>query len=104
MSLSELGSRVGMSGSKLCRLEAGKSMRLTVEDACRVAAVFGLDLSMRLFPNGVRIRDRAQAERLATLLSSVRPPLTYRTDAPLPQGFANRVNCARGTACSTAAG
>jgi transcriptional regulator with XRE-family HTH domain len=81
----ELGRRVGMSGAKVSRVEAGRLGSLSLHDATRLAAVVGLDLAIRAYPYGPRLRDEAHTRRLAQLMGHVGPPLVYRTEVPLPQ-------------------
>lgn len=66
------------------RIERGKLPHLTIVVACRIAAVLGLDLWLKVFPGSRSIRDAAQARRLMAVLSCVAPPLSYRVDVPLP--------------------
>jgi transcriptional regulator with XRE-family HTH domain len=66
------------------RIERGVLPHLAVLTAARVAAVLGLELSVRAYPDGNGIRDAAHAERLGRLLAHVCPPLRYRTEVPLP--------------------
>jgi hypothetical protein len=39
---------------------------------------------VRLYPGGAPVRDGAHAERLRSLLGHAAPPLTFRTEVPLP--------------------
>jgi transcriptional regulator with XRE-family HTH domain len=84
LSQEEVGSRAGLSGDKVWRAEHEALATLSISDACRMAAVLGLDFAARTYESGVRIRDVGQAKRLAALSSFVGPPLRYVTDAPLP--------------------
>jgi transcriptional regulator with XRE-family HTH domain len=81
----ELGRRAGMSGSKVSRVEAGRLETLSVYDAARLAAVIGLDLAIRAYPYGPRLRDEAHTRRLTELMRHVGAPLGYRTEVPFPQ-------------------
>ena len=81
----ELGRRTGVSASKVSRLEAGRLKSLSIWDASRIAAVIGLDLHVRAYPGGPRLRDAAHSERLQRLLRHTGPPLIARTEVPLPQ-------------------
>lgn len=85
LSQREVGRRLAWSGVKVCRIENGKLTALSFEDASRLAAVLGLELSIRVFPGGQPIRDAAQTKRLLDFLRNVQRPLTWRTDVPLPQ-------------------
>ena len=73
-----------MSRSRCTRIEGGKIEHLSIADASRIAAVLGLDLSVRLYPGAGPLRDEAHARRLGSLLKHVRGPLTQRTEVPLP--------------------
>jgi transcriptional regulator with XRE-family HTH domain len=66
------------------RIELGRHRHVTVLRAAQLAAVLGLELSVRLYPGGSPTRDAAHAERLNRLLQHVAAPLRYRTEAPLP--------------------
>jgi transcriptional regulator with XRE-family HTH domain len=65
-------------------LESGRFTSLTLEEMNTVAAVLGLSLSVRLYPEGPPVRDVAHAARLRGFLADVRPPLTSRVEVPLP--------------------
>jgi transcriptional regulator with XRE-family HTH domain len=84
ISQAEAGRRAGLSGDKVWKIEHQRLATLSFLDGCRLAAVLGLDLSARLYPNGVRVRDAGQAPRLLRLLANVGSPLRYRTDVALP--------------------
>jgi len=85
LSQDEIGRRAGLSGDKIWKIEHEKLETLSIRDACLTAAVLGLDLAARLYPNGVPLRDAGQARRLIRLVSDVCPPLRYRTDVTLPR-------------------
>ncbi|MEO6349653.1 MAG: helix-turn-helix transcriptional regulator [Candidatus Limnocylindrales bacterium] len=80
----EVGRRLRMSGDKVWQIEHERLPSLSIADACQMAAVLGLDLSCRLYPSDVPVRDAAQAPRLVKLLANVGNLLRYVTDAPLP--------------------
>jgi len=73
-----------LSRAHYSRIENGQIANLSLLEAARIANVLGLDLSIRLYPGGNPLRDGAQVKRLATLLREVGPPLSYRTEVPLP--------------------
>lgn len=85
ISQEELGRRLGMSGDKVGKIERAKLLTLSILDGAQMAAVLGLDLSARTYPNGATVRDAGQAKRLGILLSNVGAPLAFRTDVPLPR-------------------
>lgn len=75
------------------RIERGTWRALTFVTAARIAAVLGLDLSVKIDPAGPSIRDAGQTRRMATVLRSIQTPLRYRVEAPLPAregGFEQR--------------
>jgi transcriptional regulator with XRE-family HTH domain len=65
------------------RIERGKLARLSIETACRVGAVLGLDVSVKVFPGGRSIRDSGQAPRLQRILECIGDPLRFRLEMPL---------------------
>jgi transcriptional regulator with XRE-family HTH domain len=73
-----------LSRSRYCRIEAGSVETLTIMELNRIATVLGLDASVRLYTGGSPVRDRAHAERLRSILAHAAPPLTFRTEVPLP--------------------
>lgn len=75
---------VGISRPVYSRIEAGDDRALGVVRAAQLASVLGLELSVRVFPGGVPMRDSAHAARLERLLATVSPPLTWRREVPLP--------------------
>ena len=66
------------------RVERGKLSRLSVVTAARIAAVLGLELWLKVFPDSDGIRDAGQAKGLGKLLAWVRAPLGHRTEVTLP--------------------
>jgi transcriptional regulator with XRE-family HTH domain len=74
----------GISRRHYGRIERGRVQTLSVLDLNRVGAVLGLQASVRLYPDGVPVRDVAHASRLRRFLEAVRPPLTYRLEVALP--------------------
>jgi transcriptional regulator with XRE-family HTH domain len=66
------------------RIERGLGRSLTLDELNRIAVVLGMSPSVRLYPDGPPVRDRAHAERLQTFLAHVRGPLAYRAEVPLP--------------------
>ena len=85
VSQEEVGRLTGLSGTKIGRIERIALDSLTIADAMLVSTALGLDLSVRTYPGGSPLRDAGQARRLSQLLAHVGPPLTFRTDVPLPQ-------------------
>jgi transcriptional regulator with XRE-family HTH domain len=75
---------------RYCQIEAGTLQTFNIIELARIAAVLGLDASIRLYPGGAPLRDGAQAERLRRLLRVARPPLSARTEVALPSSLGRR--------------
>ena len=81
----ELGAAVGISKSEIGRIERGESPHVAYETLALIAAMLGLDLPLRAYPNGDAIRDAGQsalAARLAAML-----PATVRRRMEVPLGI-----------------
>lgn len=85
LSQHEVAVALRVSRTTYTRIEGGQSPTLSIRRAAQVAAILGLDLSIRTYPGGNPLRDAAQAERLSRLLALVIAPLSYRTEVGLPQ-------------------
>jgi transcriptional regulator with XRE-family HTH domain len=83
LSLEEVGRAVGRSGSEVGRIER-LEVPLDIEQAAALAAVLGYDLSIRTYPAGDAIRDRAHSELLARLRRQLHPDLLWSLEVPLP--------------------
>jgi transcriptional regulator with XRE-family HTH domain len=79
----------GISRSTYTRIEGGIYAPLSIVVASRIAAVLGLDLSVRVYPGAEALRDAAQVARLALVLDQVGAPLAYRTELALPPSEAS---------------
>lgn len=75
------GSR--LSRIKVGRLEAG-SPSVPILDYVAAAAAVGLDVSIRVYPVGPPLRDRAHAVLLERLRARLDATLRWRTEVPLP--------------------
>ena len=73
-----------VSRPRYSRIERGRAPTLTLVEAARIGSVLGLDLWVRLYPGPEALRDAASSRRLRSLLAHVRPPLSWRTEVPLP--------------------
>jgi transcriptional regulator with XRE-family HTH domain len=74
----------GTARSTYTRIEAGAFAALPIATASRVAAVLGLELSVRVYPGANPLRDAAHLARLDRVLSSAAPPLITATEVALP--------------------
>jgi transcriptional regulator with XRE-family HTH domain len=68
-------------------IELGQAVSLTILELDRIAAVLGLDASIRLYPAGPAIRDAGQVRRLRAFLGHVAAPLSARMEVALPTGL-----------------
>ncbi len=75
----------GCSSSQVSRLERGLLRVVTFDLVARIAAVLGLDLSVRLFPEGDPIRDAAHAALLERFRRRLHPGLRWRAEVPIGQ-------------------
>jgi transcriptional regulator with XRE-family HTH domain len=75
---------VGVSESWISKVERALVVNVGVALLARVAAVVGLDLSLRLYPGGQPIRDARQASLLERLRRELNVVLRWRTEVPLP--------------------
>ena len=66
------------------RIEHGRAPNLAVDEIHRISAVLGLTTSLRLYPDGVPIRDVGHATRLMRFLALAAAPLRHRVEVPLP--------------------
>jgi transcriptional regulator with XRE-family HTH domain len=65
-------------------IERGQVTSTTILELDRIATVLGLSPSLRLYPDGVPVRDAAQARRLMQFLDPIRDPLWHRIEVALP--------------------
>jgi transcriptional regulator with XRE-family HTH domain len=75
---------VGLSGARLSRIERGLVATLTIDQASRLLAVVGLELSARAYPAGTPTRDAAHAALLGRLRGRLHGSLRWSTEVPLP--------------------
>jgi hypothetical protein len=76
----------GMTQAGLSRIERGLVRGVAVESLSVLAAVVGLELSVRAFPAGRPIRDASHAALVGRLRARVHASLTVRTEVPFPNG------------------
>ena len=85
LSQEEVSRASGLSRSRYGRIERGQSPEVSVAAICRIAAVLGLDASLRFFPTGDPVRDAAQLALLERLRSACHPSFGWRTEVALPR-------------------
>jgi transcriptional regulator with XRE-family HTH domain len=78
------GRRAGMSGSQLGRIERGDMRRPSVEQLARGARALGHKLSMKLYPDGIPVRDRPQLALLDRLERVLHASLRLLREVGLP--------------------
>jgi len=74
----------GSSRAEISRIELGRAPHAPLARFTSVAAILGLDLSIRLYPAGVPIRDRAQLALLERLRRLLPVGIIWRSEVPLP--------------------
>jgi transcriptional regulator with XRE-family HTH domain len=84
LSQSAVGRAASMSHTQVGRIENATFNGLRVDQLCRLASALGLDLSVRTFPSGDPIRDRAHLALLERLRVRVAPTWRWQTEVPLP--------------------
>jgi transcriptional regulator with XRE-family HTH domain len=84
LSLREAGRRAGVSAPQLGRLERGAIAKPSLDIVCRAARAVGLAASVKLYPAGPPVRDRAQVALLARFEAALGPPIRMQREVPLP--------------------
>ena len=83
-SQAELGSAAGVSRSKAARYESGRHLAASLVEMSQLLAAAGLGLKASTYPLGDGPRDSRHAAGLAGFLAHAAPPLSWRTEVPLP--------------------
>jgi transcriptional regulator with XRE-family HTH domain len=84
LTLNEVCSAVGVSGSTGSRLERGLLEHVDLMLLARICAVVGLDLSVKAYPGGEPIRDAAHMALLRDFQASLHPSVGWATEVALP--------------------
>lgn len=84
LSQEAVAAAAGLSGARLSRIERGLVATLSIDQASRLLAVVGLELSARAYPAASPTRDAAHAALLGRLRRRLHPALRWRTEVPLP--------------------
>lgn len=79
----ELSAAVGISSSEISRIERGESHHVAYETLVAIGAALGLDVPLRVYPNGDAVRDAAQLALLARFRMLMPADLRHRTEVPL---------------------
>ena len=83
LSYVDVGMDVGLSGSQVSRVARGLSPDLSIVQAAKLLAAVGLEVSIRAYPTGRPLRDRAHLELLERLRHRLHGSLTWRTEVPV---------------------
>jgi transcriptional regulator with XRE-family HTH domain len=78
------GRAFGLSGGQVSRIERGLVRELSINTAARLLAVLGLEISVRVFPAGEPVRDRAHLALLGRLRVRLHRRLAWRTEVAVP--------------------
>jgi transcriptional regulator with XRE-family HTH domain len=84
LSQTVVGSLLGSAHNKVSRVEAGSLLTASILDIAKHAAVLGLELSVKLYPDGPPIRDAAHVALLERLKAKLGSDLRLKTEVPLP--------------------
>ena len=84
LSYRELGRVSGIDRDRVRRELTGHSESLTIDDAARLAAVLGLELSASLHPIGDPVRDKAHLALLRRFRARLGPGLGRRAEVAMP--------------------
>jgi transcriptional regulator with XRE-family HTH domain len=79
-----VGRASGLSHSTISRIENAALPNASVGELARIAAVVGLQLSLRTYPGGDALRDAGQLKLLSKFREHLSASLSWRTEVPLP--------------------
>jgi transcriptional regulator with XRE-family HTH domain len=79
-----VAARAGISASQLGRIERGELRRPSLDVLCRAARAAGFAASLKLYPEGPRLRDAGQLRVLARFDRVPVPPLRTSREVRLP--------------------
>ena len=74
----------GVAQSEVSRIERGRRPGATLRTIARLATAVGLDLSVRLYPGGDPVRDKAHVALLARFRKAVGEGWAWTAEVPLP--------------------
>ncbi len=75
----------GMSRSTYGRIERGSEPGVSVASLCRLAAVLGLEVSLRFYPASDPVRDAGQLALIKRFRRCCHPSLRVTTEVPFPR-------------------
>jgi len=83
VSQTAVGRAAGLSHAAISRMERGAAPHVPLRRLAIAASVVGLRLSVRLYPEGLPIRDAAQVALLERFRRTLHPRLSWRTEVPV---------------------
>jgi transcriptional regulator with XRE-family HTH domain len=84
LTLASVASATGISITELSRIERGQAPWVSVQALSEIAAVVGLDLSIKVYPGAQSLRDGRHAALLDRLRKVLHADLRWGTEVPLP--------------------
>jgi transcriptional regulator with XRE-family HTH domain len=81
----DVAAAIGISRAQYSRIERGLTESLSIEQASVVLAAVGLEMSVRVYPAGEPLRDRAHASLIERFRASLHPSLRMLTEVPFPE-------------------
>jgi transcriptional regulator with XRE-family HTH domain len=84
LSQSVVAAASGLSTTQISRIERVHLGSASFDQVARLASVLGLDLSVKFYPAGQPLRDRAHLELIARFRARLGPGLSVRTEVPVP--------------------
>ena len=84
LSQASVASAAGLIQAQVSRIERSVYPSVTVDALARLAAAVGLELSVRLYPGGQPLRDKAHIALLDRFRRALGPDWTWAAEVPLP--------------------
>lgn len=84
VSQEDVGRAVGISKAEVSRIERCLAPWVALDVLCRIAVALGLDPSLRMFPAGPPLRDRAHLALLERLRAELPRSIRWQVEVPLP--------------------
>jgi transcriptional regulator with XRE-family HTH domain len=84
LSQASIARSVRISQSQVSEIERGRHLAVPLEVLAQIGASVGLDISLRAFPGGQPLRDRAHIQLLERFRRAVGESWTWASEVPLP--------------------
>lgn len=85
LSQDDVSCAAGISRPQYGRIERARSPEVSLARLATIAAVLGLETSLRFFPAGDPVRDAGHVALLERLRARLHSSLAWRTEVPFPQ-------------------